>query len=142
MVDDDLVTSTSIFKGDAYSCDNKLVFDLLKPFILEGPSCPFVQTFDNKRDSCAAFKALKAQAVGQSAIATGKAKTYAMIATAVFTGMGKYSFDQYVGRHQQEHNELLFIKESAAETKKVTDSLLVSVTQSWRPQFRVAWVMS
>ncbi len=46
-----------------------------------------------------------------------------MIATAVFTGKGKYSFDQYVRRHQRAHNEMFFLEEPVAETKKVTDSL-------------------
>ena len=41
----------------------------------------------------------------------------------MFTGKGKFSFDQYVGRHQQAHNELLFLEEPVAETKKVTDFL-------------------
>ena len=38
---------------------------------------------------------------------------------------GEFSFeDQYdVGRHQQAHNELLFLEEPVAETKKVTDFL-------------------
>ena len=69
------------------------------------------------------LKALKAQAEGRSAVATRKAKAYAMIATSLFTGKGKFSFDQYVGRHQQAHNELLFLEEPVAETKKVTDFL-------------------
>ena len=60
---------------------------------------------------------------GRSAIATRKAKAYAMVTTAIFTGKGKFSFDQYVGRHQQAHNELLFLEEPVAETKKVTDFL-------------------
>ena len=122
LVDDDLI-STSVMEGHAYSCHNKRVFDLLKRFVMEGPGWPFVQPFNRKRDGRAAFKALKAQAEGRSAIATRKAKAYAMIATAVFTGKGKYSFDQYVGRHQQAHNELLFLEEPVAETKKVTSFL-------------------
>ena len=44
-----------------------------------------------------------------------------MIATSLSTGKGKFSFDQYVGRHKQVHNELLFLEEPVAETKKVTD---------------------
>ncbi len=36
---------------------------------------------------------------------------------------GKFSFDQYVGRHQQGHNELMFLEEPVAETKKVTNFL-------------------
>jgi hypothetical protein len=46
-----------------------------------------------------------------------------MVTTALFTGKGKFSFDQYVGRHQQAHNELLFLEEPVAETKKVTKFL-------------------
>jgi hypothetical protein len=41
----------------------------------------------------------------------------------LFTGGGKFSFDQYVGRHKQVYNELLFLEEPVAETKKVTDFL-------------------
>ena len=121
-VDDDLVT-TSVLSGVAYARDNKRVYDLLKPFVMEGPGWPFVQPFNRKRDGCAAFLSLKTQAEGRSAQATRKAKAYAMIATSLFTGKGKFSFDQYVGRHQQAHNELLFLEEPVAETKKVTDFL-------------------
>ena len=90
---------------------------------MEGPGWPFVQPFNQKRNGRAAFKALKAQAEGRSAVATRKAKAYAMIATSLFTGKWKFSFDQYVGRHKQVHNELLFLEEPVAETKKVTDFL-------------------
>jgi len=121
-VDDDLV-ATSILEGETFSRDSKRVFDILKPFVMEGPGWPFVQPFNRRRDGRAAFKALKSQAEGRSAIATRKAKAYAMVTTAIFTGKGKFSFDQYVGRHQQAHNELLFLEEPVAETKKVTDFL-------------------
>ena len=121
-VDDDLV-ATSVLEGETFSRDCKRVFDILKPLVMEGPGWPFVQPFNRKRDGRAAFKALKAQAEGRSAIATRKAKAYAMLTTAIFTGKGKFSFDQYVGRHQQAHNELLFMEEPVAETKKVTDFL-------------------
>ena len=46
-----------------------------------------------------------------------------MIVTSLFTGKGIFSFDQYVGRHKQVHNELLFLEEPVAETKKVTGFL-------------------
>jgi len=121
-VDDDLV-ATSVLEGATFSRDSKRVFDILKPLVMEGPGWPFVQPFNRKRDGRAAYKALKSQAEGRSAIATRKAKAYAMLTTAIFTGKGKFSFDQYVGRHQQAHNELLFMEEPVAETKKVTDFL-------------------
>ncbi len=121
-VDNDLV-ATSILEGETFSRDSKPVFDILKPFVMEGPGCPFVQPFNRRRDGRAAFKALKSQAEGRSAIVTRKAKADAMVTTALFTGKGKFSFNQYVGRHQQAHNELLFLEEPVAETKKATDFL-------------------
>jgi hypothetical protein len=121
-VDDDLV-ATSILEGESFSRDGKRVFDILKPFVMEGPGWPFVQPFNRRRDGRAAFKALKSQAEGRSAIATRKAKAYAMATTALFTGKGKFSFDQYEGRHQQAQNEMLFLEEPVAETKKVADFL-------------------
>ena len=90
---------------------------------MEGPGWPFVQPFNRKRDGCAAFKALKALAEGRSVVATRKVTACAMIATPLFTGKGKFSSDQYVGRHKQVHNELLFLEEPVAETKKVTGFL-------------------
>ena len=41
-----------------------------------------------------------------------------MIATPLFTGKGKFSFDQYVGRHKQVHNELLFLEEPVAQNQE------------------------
>ncbi len=117
------MVATSILEGKTFSRDIKRVFDILKPFVMEGPGWPFVQPFNRRRDGCAAFKALKSQAEGRSAIATRKAKAYAMVTTALPTGKGKFSFDQYVGRHQQAHDELLFLEEPVAETKKVTNFL-------------------
>jgi hypothetical protein len=72
-VDDNLV-ATSILEGETFSRGNKRVFDILKPFVIEGPGWPFVPPFNRRCDGCAAFKALKSQAEGRSAIATRKAK--------------------------------------------------------------------
>ena len=66
-------------------------------------------------------KALKALAEGRSSCCYQEGKAYAMIETSLFTGKWKFSFDQYMGRHKQVHNELLFLEEPVAETKKVTD---------------------
>ena len=73
LVDDDLV-GTSVLGGVAVAHDNKRVYDLLNPLVMEGPGWPFVQPFNRKRDGCAAFKALKALAEGRSSVATKKAK--------------------------------------------------------------------
>jgi hypothetical protein len=110
LVDDDLV-DTSVLSGVACA-------HVLKQLVMEGPGWPFVQPFNRKRDGCAAFKALKALAEGRSVVATRKVKACAMIATPLFTGKGKFSFDQYVGRHKQVHNELLFLEEPVAQNQE------------------------
>ena len=73
LVDDDLV-AMSVLRGGAVARDIKRVNELLNPLVMEGPGWPFVQPFNWKGDGCAAFKALKAQAEGRSAVATRKAK--------------------------------------------------------------------
>jgi hypothetical protein len=122
-VDDDLV-ATSILEGETFSRNNKRVFDILKQFVMEGPGWPFVQPFNGRRDGRFAFKALKSQAEGRSAIASREAKAYAMVTTALFTGKEKFSFDQcVVDRHQQARNELFFLEDPGTEIKKVTNFL-------------------
>ncbi|KAI2506604.1 hypothetical protein MHU86_7814 [Fragilaria crotonensis] len=82
---------------------------------MEGQGWPFLQTFNKKRDGRAAFKALKSQAEGKSAIATRKAKAYNMLATATYTGKGKFSFDQL---QQIEAFEKAKVKQLREEAKK------------------------
>ena len=66
---------------------------------------------------------VKSQAEGVAATTTRKARAYASISTARYTGRGRFSFDQYIGKHQKSHNDLADMDESVAETKKVTDFL-------------------
>ncbi|KAI2500933.1 hypothetical protein MHU86_13540 [Fragilaria crotonensis] len=100
--DDDNLVAMSILDGETFLQNNKRM----------------------KCNDCAAFKSLKSQAaVGRSAIATQKAKAYSMVTSTIVTGKEKFSFDRYVGKHQQAHNDLLFMEEPVAHTKKVTDFL-------------------
>ena len=129
-VNDDLV-ATSSFEGETFLHDNKRVFDILKPFIsIEAPGWSVVEPFNRKCDGRgAAFKVLKSQAEGRCVIATRNAKAYAMVTTAIFTtGKGKFSFNQYVlGKNQQAQNELLFLEEPVAETKRATSDFLARI---------------
>ena len=119
-VDEDLINTTTL-TGATFNNDNRRVYDLLKPLIVEGPGWSFIQTYSRTRDGRAAFLSLKRQAEGRSAVATRKAKAYATLKNATYSGKGKFTFDQYVGIHQRGHNELLDLEEPVAETKKVAD---------------------
>ena len=99
------------------------MFSLLKPLFVNGAAWPFAKAFNRAKDGRGAYLAVKRQAEGAAALQTRKAKAYAQIATARYTGRGRFNFDQYVTRHQRAHNDLLDLGEPVAETKKVTDFL-------------------
>jgi hypothetical protein len=119
-IDDDLI-NTIVLDGPRFRVDNKWMYAALKPLVVDGPGWPFIQPFNRTQNGRGAFLALKQQAEGQSAVTTRKAKAYADLSTAQYTGKGKYTFDQYVSRHQKAHNELESLGEPVAETKKVAD---------------------
>jgi hypothetical protein len=121
-LDDDLI-ATMRLQGAAYGIDNKQVFAIFKPLLIDGPGWPFIQRFNRTQNGRAAFLALKTQAEGQSAVTTRKAKAYAAIATAVYTGKGRYTIDQYTSHLTKAFNELEVLGEPVAETKKVADFL-------------------
>ena len=119
-LDDDLIRNTTL-EGENFQLDNRRAFDLFKPRIMNSPGWTFVKQFRKTKDFRAAWLALKTQAEGAAAKTTRKAKAYAQIATARYTGKARFTFDQYVARHQSAHNELEELEEPVAETKKVTD---------------------
>jgi hypothetical protein len=71
----------------------------------------------------AAFFAVKAQAEGQDALTSRRARAYASIQTARFTGRSHFSFNSYILCHQKVNNELFALGEVILETKKVQDFL-------------------
>ena len=119
-LDDDL-RATIVLQGEAFRIDNIRTFAIMKPLLVDGPAYPFIQRFNRTQNGREAFLSLKAQAEGQSAVATRLAKAYAEIANASFTGKGRYTFDQYVARHQKAHNEIANLEGAISETKKVAD---------------------
>ncbi len=121
-LDDDLI-DTILLDSEAFRIDNKQVYSILKLLMVDGPGWPFIQGQNRSQNGRAAFLRLKQQAEGQSAVTTRKAKAYAEIATAIYSGKGRYTMDQYVARHQKAHNELEALGEAVAETKKVANFL-------------------
>ena len=120
---DDLLVAKRTLTGPSFMVDNRRVWEIMKPLIHGGPAWSFLQKYDARSEGRVAYLALKAEAEGTSASTTRKAKAYQQIATAQYTGRGRYSFDQYVERHQSAHNELAYLKEPVPEAKKVTDFL-------------------
>ena len=126
-IDEELVT-TVILAGDNYEHDNHLLFDHLCGWLREGPAWPFMQLHARTMNGRAAFFAVKAQAEGQAALTSRRARAYSSIQTARFTGRSHFSFDAYILRHQKAHNELFALDEVILETKKVQEDFLSGIT--------------
>jgi hypothetical protein len=61
-----------------------MLYDELKPLVVDGPGWAFVQKFDKAKDGRRAVLTLESQAEGFSAMLTWKAKAYAAIASAMY----------------------------------------------------------
>ena len=124
-IDDDLIATTNISPdSEQYKRDTKRLFDLLKPLVVDGPGWTFCQSYKRNKEGRKAYLAIKAQAEGTAARHSKKAKAYAIIATASFTGQkGRTNLDTYIHQHQKAHNILKECDEPVPETKKVTDFL-------------------
>ena len=121
---EDKLIAITVHAGEHYEVDNRTLYEELKPLVVDGPGWGFIKKFDKTKDGRGAVLALKAQAEGQSAKLTRKAKAYASMTSAAYRGQRRgYTFDNYVSIHQEAHNELLDLEEEVPESKKVTDFL-------------------
>jgi hypothetical protein len=113
-IDDDLVTTTSLFT--ASSCiDNCFLYDLLKPLFIGDEAWPFVQPFDGR----GAYLSVKRQAEGPAALATQNAEAYKNIKEGKYTGaVPKWNFNKYVHVHQTNHNKLALLGEPISDKKR------------------------
>jgi hypothetical protein len=121
-IDEDLVATMQLTGGDMQH-DNHQLYDILLGLFQDGAVAPFMQPHNRTRNGRAAYRAVKAQAEGQAALMSCKAKAYVMIATARYTGKSRYSLDSYIARHQKAHNELFTLGKVLSESKKVQDFL-------------------
>lgn len=120
--DTDKLVATTVHADTHYAIDNATLYETLKPLVVDGPGWGFIQKFDKTKNGRGAVLALRAQAEGQSAKLTRKAKAYASMSSAVFRGQRRgFTFANYVSVHQDAHNELLDLEEEVPETKKVAD---------------------
>jgi hypothetical protein len=121
-LNEDRLFVTTVHVGAHYDLDNHTLYDELKPLVVDGPGWAFVRRFYKTKDGRAAVLALRAQAEGPAAEQVRIAKAYASISTAVYRGQRRgFKFSDYVTLHQEAHNELVDLKETLSQTKKVHD---------------------
>ncbi len=75
-LDKDLI-DTILLSGEMYRIDNKQVYAMLKPLMVDGPGWPFIQGQNCTQNGREAFLRLRQQAEGQCAVTTHKAKAFA-----------------------------------------------------------------
>jgi hypothetical protein len=105
------LVSTVILAAPNFEHDHHLLFDHLCRWLRDGPAWPFMQLQARTMNGRAAFFAVKAQAEGQAALTSRRARAYC------------FSFDAYILCHQKAHNEMFTLDEVILETKKVQDFL-------------------
>jgi hypothetical protein len=94
-IDDDLI-ATMVLAGGDMEHDNQQLYNILKGLLQDGAAAPFMAPHNRARNGRLAYLAVKAQAEGHAAKTSRKAKAYAQIATARFTGRSRYTFDSYI----------------------------------------------
>jgi hypothetical protein len=110
--------------GPHFELDNRMLYDELKPLVVNGPGWSFIKKFNKKKQGRKAVLALRMQVEGTSAKISRKAAAYASIASSSYNGPQKgFTFSNYVTLHQAAHNELLDLDKPVSKTKKVTDFL-------------------
>jgi hypothetical protein len=116
--------ATMALSGPHFELDNRMLYDKLKPLVIDGPGWSFIKKYDKKEQGRKAVLALKMQAEGTSAKISRKAAVYASITSSSYNKPHKgFTFSSYITLHQVAHNKLLDLNEPVSQTKKVTNFL-------------------
>jgi hypothetical protein len=119
-IQEQLIATTAL-SGPHFELDNQMLYNELKPLVIDGPGWSFIKKYDKKKQGRNAVLALlKMQAEGTLAKISHKVAAYASIMSS--SPCKGFTFSSYVTLHQVAHNELLDLDEPA-ETKKVTNFL-------------------
>ena len=111
-------------QGRDYQKDNSLVWQLLRPLILETAAWNYVKQFDVTQDGRSAFLALQTRGEGEAAVDARRAAAEEIIQTARYTGKSKrFSIGNYINLLQGAFTELESIGEgeyALTEKQKVS----------------------
>ena len=111
-------------QGRDYQKDNSLVWQLLRPLILETAAWNYVKQYDVTQDGRSAFLALQTRGEGEAAVDARRAAAEEIIQTARYTGKSKrFSIGNYINLLQGAFTELESIGEgeyALTEKQKVS----------------------
>jgi hypothetical protein len=93
--------------GKDYRKDNSLVWQLLRPLVLETAAWNYVKQYDVTQDGRSAFLALQTRGEGEAAVDARRAAAEDIIQTAKYTGKSKrFSIQTYINLLQGAYTEL------------------------------------
>ena len=111
-------------EGRDYQKDNSLVWQLLRPLVLETAAWNYVKQYDTTQDGRSAFLALQTRGEGEAAVDARRAAAEEIIQTAKYTGKSKrFSIQHYINLLQGAFTELESIGEgeyALTEKQKVS----------------------
>ena len=104
--------------------DDKRVWEIIYSHTFKGDLFHFIERYKARSQGRNAYTELKRQCEGEAGKAAMKQAAYASIKNASFNGGStRFTFDDYIAKHQKAHNELARLGEPVAESKKVKDFL-------------------
>ena len=104
---DERLMSIVRLEGRDYQKDNSLLWQLLRPLVLETAAWNFVKTYDTTQDGRSAFLALQTRGEGEAAVDARRAAAEEVIQTAKYTGKSKrFSIQNYINLLQGACTEL------------------------------------
>jgi len=111
-------------QGRDYKKDNSLVWQLLRPLVLETAAWNYVKQYDTAQDGRSAFLALQTRGEGEAAVDARRAAAEETIQKAQYTGKSKrFSIQHYINLLQGAFTELESIGEgeyALTEKQKVS----------------------
>jgi hypothetical protein len=84
-----LIATSTALSGPHFELDNQMLYNKLKPLVIDGLGWSFIKKYDKKKQGRKAVLALKMQAEGTSTKISCKAAAYASIASSSDNGLHK-----------------------------------------------------
>ena len=121
-LDDYIATCLDFPNSENFLRDNKKLYQLIKPKVIDGDLWSFIQAFDDKQDGRAAYFAIYNQAEGPAAKKERVRQAHRDMQSLHYTGRNRnFPFSKYVTRHQQCHN----ILEEKDNDEQVTETMKI-----------------
>ena len=112
------MSATMELERPEYVADNDRVWKVLKLLIVEGPVWTHVRAWDKSYHGHDAWLALVSQMEGNSAVASRRNAAYAVLRMLRYMGQQKFSFEEFVRRHEEAHVTLMDEGEPVPETSR------------------------